>query len=161
MKIKNKFISGQLLLWTFIVWGCCNMLVYASPNDHQLRSFIALGGMLQCSSQTSGFDLIDYGCFCGKGGKGSHPVDHIDKCCQLHDQCYGRAHPTCKAHGTTSLLASYNWQCVAREAVCYDNRPLTCADIVCKCDASFSLCIKKYIREYNNNYLGYDRTHCH
>ncbi|EDV24965.1 uncharacterized protein TRIADDRAFT_25131 [Trichoplax adhaerens] len=117
--------------------------------------------MLQCSSKTSGFDLIDYGCFCGIGGKGSHPVDNIDRCCQQHDQCYGRAHSICKAHGTTSYLASYNWQCIAKKAICYDNHSHTCSHIVCRCDAKFSACIQKYIREYRIKYLGYDRTHCY
>lgn len=44
----------------------------------------------------------DYGCWCGFGGNGK-PVDGVDECCKLHDECYGRIQPKCNPY-----LTSYN-----------------------------------------------------
>ena len=39
--------------------------------------------MVNCMTNRSRFSYIDYGCWCGVGGKGE-PVDEVDKYVKLH-----------------------------------------------------------------------------
>ncbi|KHJ76219.1 phospholipase A2, partial [Oesophagostomum dentatum] len=60
----------------------------------------------------------NYGCYCGYGGGGT-PIDGIDKCCEVHDRCYGNAKTTKKCSWSIKLYFDrYKWTCKNGEAVC-------------------------------------------
>ena len=42
------------------------------------RNLLQFGDMVNCMTNKSRFSYIDYGCWCGWGGKGE-PVDEVDK----------------------------------------------------------------------------------
>lgn len=47
------------------------------------RNLYQFGNMVNCMTNRSRFSYIDYGCWCGVGGKGE-PVDEVDKYVKLH-----------------------------------------------------------------------------
>ena len=42
------------------------------------RNLVQFGEMIECGTSRSVLDLVDYGCWCGKGGQGK-VVDGLDK----------------------------------------------------------------------------------
>ncbi|XP_065181105.1 uncharacterized protein LOC135811788 [Sycon ciliatum] len=59
------------------------------------RSLLEFARMIDCEIPNVNFvqgavRYINYGCWCGVGGKG-RTVDKIDECCKAHDECYNRA----------------------------------------------------------------------
>ncbi|BFZ13277.1 hypothetical protein BsWGS_16316 [Bradybaena similaris] len=97
-------------------------------------------------------DYYGYGCFCGLGSKGSHPVDDIDRCCQGHDNCYESLKSSCILRAP--YLKPYFMFCKKRECECTDVRILKkCAYATCQCDLKFAQCLKN--ADYNKKYKGF------
>ncbi|XP_059894384.1 phospholipase A2-like isoform X3 [Gadus macrocephalus] len=63
-----------------------------SARGSDLRSLHQFRAMIMCVMPDSWpmMDYTDYGCYCGLGGSGA-PVDDLDRCCQVHDQCYSNS----------------------------------------------------------------------
>ncbi|XP_055892062.1 acidic phospholipase A2 2-like [Biomphalaria glabrata] len=97
---------------------------------------------------------LGYGCFCGLGGHGT-PVDEVDKCCQTHDQCYGRA--PCTFHWYT-IFVHYHVSCSDGRCQCYKPDEGACAHSVCECDRQFAECLRS--KSLSPNYRQYDRSKC-
>ncbi|XP_043464186.1 acidic phospholipase A2 PA-1G-like [Leptopilina heterotoma] len=98
--------------------------------------------VLDCVSNCGPFSYNNYGCFCGWGGSGE-AIDGIDRCCQLHDECYG----------TTSCplgkVWNYNWRCQGNEPICdHDEEDrfekLSWGQQLCRCDRDFAKCIARF-----------------
>uniref|UniRef100_A0A2D4PRN1 phospholipase A2 n=1 Tax=Micrurus surinamensis TaxID=129470 RepID=A0A2D4PRN1_MICSU len=106
--------------------------------------------MIQCTIPGSNplRDYADYGCYCGRGGSGT-PVDDLDRCCQVHDNCYGEAETV---HKCNPYWTFYSYECSEGTLTCRDN-DTKCKEFVCNCDREAANCFAKapYIKENYNN----------
>ncbi|KAF1758705.1 hypothetical protein GCK72_015165 [Caenorhabditis remanei] len=83
-----------------------------------------------------------YGCSCS-GYAPDKPIDGIDKCCQVHNECYNNLISTKKCQNSnTPFFCLYKWECVYQEPAC--NNENKCLQSVCKCDEEFINCLAKY-----------------
>eukprot|EP00058_Branchiostoma_floridae_P023315 XP_002608805.1 hypothetical protein BRAFLDRAFT_125604 [Branchiostoma floridae] len=115
--------------------------------------------MLSCITEKSSFDYSDYGCYCGPGGQGK-PVDILDQCCKVHDECYGTAEKNC--FPLFEYIGVYEYECKDRKISCAieDKTKLSCREFLCECDRKVNLCLTKNEKEYNSAYFNMDQTKC-
>uniref|UniRef100_A0A8C3PD36 Phospholipase A2 n=1 Tax=Chrysemys picta bellii TaxID=8478 RepID=A0A8C3PD36_CHRPI len=95
---------------------------------------------------------LNYGCYCGWGGKGT-PTDDTDKCCYLHDCCYG----VLENQGCNAKIEEYTYSYRYGQLYCFES---WCQWASCQCDSAFVLCLKKHLSSYDGNYLFYPDKHC-
>lgn len=115
----------------------------------------------------TGLDYAGYGCFCGTYNQG-RPIDSVDSCCFLHDNCYAKAD---EDHNKTdpvigfpnSYTHSYNLVCnkITSKSFCSDNDPYGAA--LCECDRSAAHCFRRTRSDYNrvNSASEFDKEKCH
>ncbi|CAF0737535.1 unnamed protein product [Rotaria sordida] len=105
----------------------------------------------------SAMDFLGYGCHCGLGGKGQ-PVDAVDRCCQVHDQCYADTSTylqfwnLCSPH-----LVGYSWNFNKNVITCTGNHD-TCGYKTCMCDKIVAECFAR--NKYNDQYRGHSQRSC-
>nr|P21789.1 RecName: Full=Acidic phospholipase A2 Cc1-PLA2; Short=svPLA2; AltName: Full=Phosphatidylcholine 2-acylhydrolase [Cerastes cerastes] len=97
------------------------------------------------------FSYGDYGCYCGWGGKGT-PVDATDRCCFVHDCCYGRVN-SCNPKRSTY---SYSFQ---NGGIVCDDQNL-CKRAVCECDRVAAICFGENVNTYDKKYKDYPTSQC-
>ncbi|XP_041059002.1 phospholipase A2, minor isoenzyme-like [Carcharodon carcharias] len=122
------------------IWQFRNMIKCVVPNSHPA------------------FDYSDYGCYCGFGGAGT-PVDELDRCCQVHDHCYGGASKfkECRPIYDNPYSMSYRYSCSDYILCSSDNSP--CEAYICECDRQAAICFAE--APYNEEYKHLDtEEHC-
>ena len=115
---------------------------YSVPKD----AVIGFGLMISKVTGRNPLDYCGYGRWCGAGGSGT-PVDAIDNCCKIHDECYDR----------TSEKYSFCWPHLSLYTFGYDkdknsiscNSFTNCAAATCACDREAVLCFKANDAVYN------------
>nr|P81478.1 RecName: Full=Acidic phospholipase A2 2; Short=svPLA2; AltName: Full=Phosphatidylcholine 2-acylhydrolase; AltName: Full=Phospholipase A2 isozyme II; Short=PLA2-II [Trimeresurus gramineus]AAB24916.1 phospholipase A2-II, PLA2-II {EC 3.1.1.4} [Trimeresurus gramineus=green habu snakes, venom, Peptide, 122 aa] [Trimeresurus gramineus] len=93
----------------------------------------------------------DYGCYCGKGGHG-RPQDASDRCCFVHDCCYG------KVNGCNPKKAVYIYSLENGDIVCGGDDP--CRKEVCECDKAAAICFRDNKDTYDNKYWNIPSENC-
>ncbi|XP_040587563.1 phospholipase A2, minor isoenzyme-like [Mesocricetus auratus] len=120
------------------------------------RALLQFCNMIQCTIPGSHplMDYNDYGCFCGFGGSNT-PVDELDGCCQMHDNCYGQAQDleSCRFLDNP-YTTSYSYSCSGNEVICSDKNN-ACEAFICSCDQQAAICFSK--SPYNKENKG---IHC-
>ena len=91
-----------------------------SPIDR--LSLIGFSDMIKCyqpsESETSILrSYADYGCYCGKGGNGV-TLDETDRCCFVHDNCYGDSHKVKDSWWDVTYTVGYDHVCKDQK-VCF------------------------------------------
>ncbi|TMS08071.1 Phospholipase A2, major isoenzyme [Larimichthys crocea] len=142
---------------TLFVLAAC--LSFAQSMDH--KSVLQFRNMIRCVLPHSKplLQFSNYGCYCGLGGSGK-PVDELDRCCQVHDQCYGDAlqHPYCWKVIDNPYTRIYCYKCnkQKREVTCL-KRNSRCAKFICECDRKAAQCFGRSRWNPKHNCLPKDR----
>ncbi|XP_059158331.1 acidic phospholipase A2 3-like [Physella acuta] len=99
-------------------------------------------------------EYLDYGCYCGHGNSGGEPVDEVDRCCQIHDVCFGQS--SCY-NSWWYYLSWYQYQCNGTTCHCTDLND-DCQMSRCQCDLELSQCLGR--QSYNVSNYNYNQTLC-
>ncbi|XP_031426643.1 phospholipase A2, minor isoenzyme-like [Clupea harengus] len=108
------------------------------------RNLIQFREMIKCTLPNSNplLDFNDYGCFCGLGGEGT-PVDQLDRCCEVHDGCYGLAqnHNACRFLLDSPFTNIYDFTCnkTSKTVTCLSSND-ECDLFICECDRVAAEC---------------------
>nr|AEY82465.1 PLA2 5 [Crotalus oreganus helleri] len=92
-----------------------------------------------------------YGCYCGWGGHG-RPQDATDRCCFVHDCCYG------KATDCNPQTVSYTYGEENGEIVCGGDDP--CGTQIWERDRAATICFPNNIPSYKHKYWLFPPKNC-
>ncbi|KAM9820707.1 phospholipase A2, minor isoenzyme-like [Neosynchiropus ocellatus] len=145
-------------LQALVVLAACLALAHALDYKalNQFRS------MIVCLMPDSWpvLDYADYGCYCGKGGSGK-PVDELDRCCQVHDQCYSDAmqHDDCWPILDNPYTEFYAYDCDEnnKKVTCDRGSNDDCEHFICECDRKAAECFAKAPWNPENEHLPSDQ----
>ncbi|XP_037367427.1 phospholipase A2 [Talpa occidentalis] len=129
--------------------------VAAAESSEDSRSVLQLRQMIKCTIPDSNpaLDFADYGCYCGLGGYGT-PVDALDRCCQVHDECYSKSRKleSCRYILDNPYTRRYSFSCSGTEVTCNSSKNNECQEFLCNCDRTAAICFSQspYNKEYHN-----------
>ena len=137
-----KFTLILIVLSSVLLSICCQ----ETKDD-----VVGFGLMINKVTGRNPLDFCGYGNYCGRGGSGI-PVDRIDKCCKVHDECYGRvgsSHKLCWPH---LALYTFSYDKAANKISCSGVN--ACSRETCACDSAVALCFKANAAYYNSAHKG-------
>lgn len=113
--------------------------------------------MIEKLTNHSAWDYLKYGCYCDLGGTGT-PVDAIDKCCAIHDQCYDNiTNYSPIAEVCSPYMISYTWYIHDNNIICLASNSI-CKLETCQCDKSAIECF--LANKFNEQYKDYNQNLC-
>ncbi|XP_054706285.1 basic phospholipase A2 caudoxin-like [Uloborus diversus] len=107
------------------------------------RDLLDLADMFDLVTGLDPTDYIPYGNWCGYGGQGK-PIDLIDRCCEIHDSCYGESEKKC--FNEQIHVVQYEWAIENETIICRDSN--VCEESVCQCDREVVECISLHNHVY-------------
>ncbi|XP_073322291.1 acidic phospholipase A2 HTe-like [Pagrus major] len=144
-------VSGPLLM---LLLTACTV-----SGEDQSNAVWQFGYMINCVQPgVDPLKYIDYGCYCGYGGQGT-PVDDLDRCCQVHDDCYGAQMkiPECSGFFDKPYFITYDYTCSKGQATCSATNN-KCKAAACECDRAAALCFAR--AKYNRKHWHLDQKLC-
>ncbi|XP_029366010.1 phospholipase A2-like [Echeneis naucrates] len=99
------------------------------------------GRMIECAQPgINSLKYNNYGCWCGFGGGGT-PLDEVDRCCKVHDECYeaSRKTPGCTSLSDLPYVIAYDFTCSDEQVTCSATND-KCEAAVCECDQVAAHC---------------------
>uniref|UniRef100_R4G2E6 PLA2-Cac-18 n=1 Tax=Cacophis squamulosus TaxID=505434 RepID=R4G2E6_9SAUR len=131
-----------------VLLAVCVSLLGAATIPPLPLNLYQFGRLIQCAIRGSRYtwDYMDYGCFCGSGGHGT-PVDALDMCCKIHDDCYGEA----EKKGCDPKWMPYTWECDSDVPICISKTG--CESSACDCDAKAAICFAGAPYNKENNHV--------
>ncbi|XP_053267930.1 phospholipase A2 isoform X2 [Pleuronectes platessa] len=151
-----NFLRTLFLLAAGLSVACCGPIV-----SSEIQSLVNFRFQILCMMPDSWpiKDYADYGCYCGKGGSGK-PVDELDRCCEVHDNCYGDAmkHDVCNSY-FAPYFKSYSHDCAkhSKTITCGKNNSV-CEQFLCECDRKAAECFAR--SPYNDKYKHLPSDQC-
>ncbi|NXS59473.1 PA21B Phospholipase, partial [Brachypteracias leptosomus] len=134
----------------------CLSSVGAASADVSPRALWNFHRMIRCTLPDSHpvLEFADYGCYCGLGGSGT-PVDELDRCCQVHDNCYSKAKKleSCRFLWDNPYTEMYSFSCSDGQITC-SSKNNECESFICNCDRAAAMCFAK--APYNPEYHKLD-----
>nr|ABU63166.1 phospholipase A2 precursor BF-42 [Bungarus fasciatus] len=137
-----------------VLSAVCVSLLGAANIPPQPLNLFQFENMIECAGTRSWTHYVSYGCYCGYGGSGT-PVDELDRCCYVHDHCYGEAEKIFKCNPKTK---TYSYTCNKPDLTRTDAKG-TCERFVCDCDRAAAICFAAAPYN-NNNFMMKPKTHC-
>uniref|UniRef100_A0A671Q1U7 Phospholipase A2 n=1 Tax=Sinocyclocheilus anshuiensis TaxID=1608454 RepID=A0A671Q1U7_9TELE len=136
-------------------------IIMVAPLDY--RAVWQFRDMIICTNPDSWpiLDYVDYGCYCGLGGSGT-PVDELDRCCEVHDQCYSDSwqHEDCWGILDNPYTEVYSFSCdkAAKKVTCNADKNRPCEMFICECDRKAAECFA--LAGYNPENEQYPSENC-
>ncbi|XP_063293539.1 phospholipase A2, minor isoenzyme-like [Pelobates fuscus] len=149
----NDFIEMKIHIKSSSVWV---VSIQSQP-----RNLLQFHSIIRCTIPGSKpiLDYNQYGCYCGVGGSGT-PVDDLDICCKIHDNCYSDSKKLeeCKFIVDNPYMEFYSYSCKDHSVTCNSDNN-TCEMHICECDRKAALCFSKASYNETNKNLDKDQ-HC-
>nr|BAF30486.1 phospholipase A2 [Pagrus major] len=147
-------VSGPLLM--LLLTACTVSVEKSARSGRQFRY------MINCvQPDVTALMYNNYGCHCGLGGKGT-PVDDLDRCCKVHDDCYKASMKSPECSGFFRFLLEpksihYWYTCSARRVTCSATNN-KCKAAACECDRAAAHCFAQ--AKYNPEHKHVDQKLC-
>ncbi|XP_061422105.1 phospholipase A2 A2-actitoxin-Cgg2a-like [Lethenteron reissneri] len=119
-------------------------------NHKHKRSSWNFAWMIYRVTGRNPLDYSGYGCHCILGSEG-HPVDAVDKCCQVHNRCYDAAF----SMGCAPHLDSYEFSTRGKAITCR-KQGSPCETLACSCDKAAVECFA--IHDFDDNFQNFKRN---
>uniref|UniRef100_A0A671U875 Phospholipase A2 n=1 Tax=Sparus aurata TaxID=8175 RepID=A0A671U875_SPAAU len=128
---------------------CVSFMDVSVLSEEQSNGVWQFGRMISCNK---------YGCYCGLGGQGT-PVDELDQCCKVHDDCYGAQmrDPECKTFFNKPYFIHYRYTCTEHRPTCSGTNK-KCQAAACECDRAAALCFAR--AKYNPKHKFLNQRRC-
>ncbi|XP_052791175.1 acidic phospholipase A2 Cc1-PLA2-like isoform X2 [Mya arenaria] len=135
----------RLTVFFLVIFGLLAQFAFCGRVRRRLDEF---GEMIMLTTSRSPMDFNGYGNFCGYGGSGD-PVDPIDQCCKVHDNCYQRLNrKECDALLKYRVYTTeYKWSFKDGTIIC--NELDSCAHELCECDRVAATCFGEHEQLYD------------
>nr|AHJ09533.1 phospholipase A2 [Trimeresurus hageni] len=127
------------------LWIMAVLLVGVEGHLIQFETLI-----MKVAGRSGMFSYSAYGCYCGWGGSGQ-PQDDTDRCCSIHNCCYG------KVNGCSTKWDSYSYSIENGDIVCDEKH--ACKD-VCECDKAVATCFRDNLDTYKKKYIFHSTSSC-
>jgi secretory phospholipase A2 len=137
----------QFKISVFTIVVLSNLIAFISSSEwRNLFQFGSMIGDVTGVSLYSAYSNFNgYGCWCGNGGFGD-PVDAIDSCCKVHDECYDTVEQVYDC--SPKVFNMYDYEAQLGSAKCNDPED-SCDYRICKCDKDAAECFYRNINTFN------------